>query len=90
MDLRGRPWSTQSEIIKGLALQRGHNGCFQAGMKLIPIKSEVEHSDQARTMRVFEQEGINFGVLLLMPCASSNFIYLFIEKLFTYFFFKYY
>lgn len=54
MDLKGRPWSTQSEIIKGLALQRGDNGGFQAGMKLMSIKSEIECSCEVGTMPASE------------------------------------
>lgn len=34
----GKAWET----VKGLALRRGGNGCFQAGIKLIPIKGKVE------------------------------------------------
>lgn len=34
------------ETDKGLALRMEGNGCFQAGIKLIPIKGKVECSEQ--------------------------------------------
>lgn len=86
IEVKGRARSTQSEIIKNLALQKGDNGCFQAGMKLIPIKGKVECSYEVGTLPVFEQGGIHFGVLLLMhEPLLILFNYLF-KNFFIYFF----
>ena len=47
---KGKALEHSSEIIKGLALQRGDNGGFQAGMKLMSMKSEIECSYEVGTM----------------------------------------